>query len=369
MLANRLNFRKVHKLGPVVSLVLALIAAPAFGSDHADPIHLKRLEAGLTGLFVFPEGDRMIVILGLRRALTSAPPYDLEPYTYNVYMDLHSEVSYDVEQDRLRYGGTVVDPERIRPDVALTFRLNDDASLREKTFTGLSDTSAIRVWSGVRDDPFIQPRFFGTNVIAIAASIPFSAFPEGQQDWLLWATSSRGDRQIDHVGRANRTMLPRFDLLNTVPPHRHVAVLKERHEDPTLLQDIARVMVSPLFAARTFDFVPDVMIFNRRRPAGFPNGRKLTDNVADLTCRLGDCLLWDLSFMTSKQWPRPTANDKPFLDEFPYLAAPWPDKAPPPSPSLTPKNKLLLALIGGAVVGFYLLPWVLYWRCRRRAGR
>ena len=69
----------------------------------------------------------------------------------------------------------------------------------------------------------------------------------------------------------------------------------------------------PLFAIRHYDYVPDVMIFTQQYPVGFPNGRKLTDDVAVLTCDQGDCPLIENSFIDSTQWPRATVNDKPFL--------------------------------------------------------
>jgi hypothetical protein len=54
----------------------------------------------------------------------------------------------------------------------------------------------------------------------------------------------------------------------------------------------------------------------------------LTDDVALLTCEQGDCPLIENSFIDSKEWPRATVNDKPFLTEFPYLAEPWPSTPP-----------------------------------------
>ena len=353
------------------ALVVSILVRPTCGSDHADPIKLKRLEAGLTGLFVFPSDQerKLVVVLGVRRALTQAPPYELEPYTYSIYFDLHSAVAFDSEEDRMRYGGTVITPEDIGADAAIEFRLHNDATLRDQSIQGLADPGEIRIWAGVRDDPFIFPRFFGTNIVAMVASIPFPSFPDGQRDWLVWATSRRGEKQLDHVGRSLRTMLPRFDFLNTLPPHEHVAALQAAHEDPGLLRDIARNEIMPLFALRQYDFVPDVMVFTRRFPIGYPNGRLLTDDVAALACQQGDCLLWELSFADSEQWPRGTTNDKPFLDEFPYLAEPWPVRAPAPMPGLTTKNRILLVVLVIAIVLLFVLPWLLYVRCRRRLSR
>ena len=53
---------------------VSLGEAPLQASDHADPIMLQSLEAGITDLFAFPHGDQLVLILCVRRALTSSPP-------------------------------------------------------------------------------------------------------------------------------------------------------------------------------------------------------------------------------------------------------------------------------------------------------
>src|SRR6516225_2228260 len=80
----------------IVSLAVALVQF-AIASDHADPMWLAEdeQEANITGLFFFPDGDRMVVIFNVRRALTGPPPYNLEPFEYNVHMDTHTKVSFD----------------------------------------------------------------------------------------------------------------------------------------------------------------------------------------------------------------------------------------------------------------------------------
>src|SRR5690606_8261260 len=122
------------------------------------------------------------------------------------------------------------------------------------------------------------------------------------------------------------------------------------------------------FRFRAFDFHPDVMIFSRRFPAGYPNGRVLEDDVAKLACEQGDCQLYELSF-TKPVSPaseehsqyvggRPTANDKPFRDRFPYLADPWTHTHPAPPPRLTTRTWVVLSLLGLILVGVVLLPWI-----------
>lgn len=71
--------------------------------------------------------------------------------------------------------------------------------------------------------------------------------------------------------------------------------------------------------------VPDVITINVGDPAGFPNGRLLTDQVIDVTLAL---VLLDLTspnqtVTTLAGLPlNPAANDKAFRDTFPYLATP-----------------------------------------------
>jgi hypothetical protein len=41
---------------------------------------------------------------------------------------------------------------------------------------------------------------------------------------------------------------------------------------------------------------------------------------------LGDQELWNSAPIVPKTPPNPLKNDKEFLDQFPYLAEPWPEK-------------------------------------------
>lgn len=67
--------------------------------------------------------------------------------------------------------------------------------------------------------------------------------------------------------------------------------------------------------------VPDTLKVDTAMPAGFPNGRMLTDPVIDVTLAV---VLLDLSATgqdaTSLVGTNPTENDLPFRAEFPFLA-------------------------------------------------
>jgi hypothetical protein len=71
--------------------------------------------------------------------------------------------------------------------------------------------------------------------------------------------------------------------------------------------------------------VPDTLKLDLSRPAGFPNGRQLTDPVIDITLA---ALFLDFSVTgqapdTFAKLPlNPPGNDKPFSLSFPFLAPP-----------------------------------------------
>jgi hypothetical protein len=367
----------------IVSLAAAL-AQFAIASDHADPMWLAEdeQEANITGLFFFPDGDRMVVIFNVRRGLTGPPPYNLDPFEYNVHMDMHTKVSFDNAEDLARYGGTVETPETISPDASIKFRLNNDTTVKEQSFKGLRSTDNIKVFTGVRDDPFIFPKFFKKNVISMVVSIPASAFLPAVKTWVLWGTTNRvtNGEQIDHVGRSNRTQLGRFEILNTVPPNEHVAVIKKAAVERGRVQNFLLQAAPPLanlnqlsgFLIRHYDEKPDVMIYTSTRPPGFPNGRRLTDDVAELTCAQGDCPLQESSFIDTKQWPRAVVNDKPFSSDFPYLAEPWPF-SPQDRGAWGPyvfrylMNPVLQVIVGIGVLALIAVLFGRRWRRRRAA--
>ena len=361
-------------------------AAPAaLASDHADPTDLTDPNANITGLFIFPKGDQYILIFNVRRALTDPKPYDLAPYEYVVNFDLSTPVTFNSAEDRARYGGTIVQPEKLHPDATITVRLNDDTTLKGLKYQGLKNTDNIRTYTGVRDDPFIFPRFFKVNVISMVMSIPMNAFPAGQRDFILWGVTYKDGKESDHVGRSVRTQLPRFSAINTSPPSEHVKILTKLKTSTDDLYNFLKGnkewwskatadLLQFTFQIRKYDLVPDVMIYTDRFPAGFPNGRLLTDDVNAILCLTGDCLLQELSFIEG-DWPRATKNDKPFLPDWPYLAEPWPDKAEaaPSTRSIWPYIigiGLVLALLIWGVIELLrrLAMWI--WRkfCRPPAG-
>ena len=267
----------------------------------------------------------------------------------------------DESMQRL-YGGILANPNAIAEEALLDFHLNfsadgenSEASIAlpriegipgevnmvveaRRSLDGMRDVVAAKPWKpgainvqgGVFDDPFIFPRFFRGNAIGIVTSIPLKLIrgpdgrPASDSAILLWATTHGPDgRQSDHVGRSLRTQLPRFGYLNGLHPSKHVAAITRVHEMPNLMENVLSTFLGPLEAHRHYDSAPDVMIYDLRRPAKFPNGRWLEDDVAKTLAEAGETLLLELSYAESRQFPRAETNDKPFRKDFPYLAPRW----------------------------------------------
>lgn len=266
------------------------------------------------------------------------------------------------ESTQRLYGGIIDTPSAIAEDAVLSFNLNfakdqenSEATLADYDIEGIRGevnivseerlsidktrklvkaqglkAGAINIQTGIFDDPFIFPRFFRSNVVGIVTSIPIKLLrhsdgsPASNAPILLWATTHLPDgKQSDHVGRSLRTQLPRFGYLNDKHPSNHVSTIMRVHDAPNLMENVLSTFLSPLEAHRHYDNAPDVMIYDLRKPAKFPNGRWLGDDVSKTLADAGETLLLELSYAESRQFPRSTTNDKEFRALFPYLAPRW----------------------------------------------
>ena len=107
----------------------------------------------MTGLFIFPKDDQYILIFNVRKSLVAPQPYELTPYDYVVNIDLTAPISFGSAEDRARYGGTIVQPEKLHPNATITVHLNDDTTLRDISYTGLKGTDRIRIFTACATIP------------------------------------------------------------------------------------------------------------------------------------------------------------------------------------------------------------------------
>lgn len=283
---------------PLALLAVATVwcAAPpaARASDHADtPLltSIGRHDARISDLFAFTRGDRLVLIVCTNPAIPAGVteyvwPADLE---VRIAVDHDSEVSFADETANATYGGTVVVPDGIAEDVTFDIDVHHGTPrLQVKGIQG-SVKKDVRFFAGLRDDPFIRGPLIGKNVAGIVIDLPLAAVLGDSPSLLVWATTRVADVAgpiVELGARSLRSQLPENLTLNTFHPSRHQSDL---------------------------GVVPDVVIYDTSLPAAFPNGRELADDVIDL---VGDPRILNTDA------PFPSANDVPFLAEFPYLAAP-----------------------------------------------
>lgn len=311
--------RQFACLSLVVTLTLALCVAgstAAHAADHDDTPALKSMprdDARITDLHVFtrehPRPGKgkhvrtsLVLVVSTNPTIPPTAPTYVFPsdLTLDLLIDNHSRVDFGVDPDATTtFGGTILDPSRIRADVALTITFDASGTPRLAT-AGIDADTSITLFAGLRDDPFIRAPRQGRNVASVVIELPLNTVTRGRKrcTMLVWAMSSvpGPDGSAGDLGaRALRSQFAENMPLNDYPdPAEHTRVLGVR---------------------------PDVVIFDASRPAAFPNGRELTDDVVDL---VGDAriLASDCPVPDDPVRCNPSANDVPFLTAFPYLAPP-----------------------------------------------
>jgi hypothetical protein len=305
-------------------LVAAAIAAScsmlgssgsARAADHDDTPALKeapRHEARITDLHVFTRSQagagrkkRENLVLSLSTnptippdAATYAFPSDL---TLAIHIDRNSKVAFDDAEASAKYGGTVMRPGKISPEITFTVTF-DEAGEAALDVDGLEEGVPIQFFAGLRDDPFIRGPRQGRNVGSVVIELPLQVVAGGKngKTLLVWATSTVPRPLEGAMGdlgaRALRSQLAPEIELNDFDPSRHHSEL---------------------------GLVPDVVIFDTSKAANFPNGRILGDDVVDLVADPG-VRSTDCPVPGDPVKCFPMSNDKAFLETFPYLAAPHP---------------------------------------------
>jgi hypothetical protein len=198
------------------------------------------------------------------------------------------------------------------------------------TDSTLSVRGGGRVRAGVFDDPFffdlaafrnnltfcpggVGTNFFlGLNVASIVLEVPTSTLGRNLG---IWGRTTLSGNQVDRMGRPaintvfNNHNDPGKDLYNIGRPRndrrdyraQFITVLEALGNDATRAGQLADFLL------------PDVLTYNTSAAEGFPNGRRLQDDVIDI--ELG--LLTNGAVTTDC-----VANDSNFRNSFPYLAPP-----------------------------------------------
>ena len=281
-------------------------------SNHFSAAMLKfpgddaRLDATDVFLFASPESPgKTVLIFDVNPFMTGA---DFHPEAvYRINVDNDGDVQADVafsfvfsESNGGTQTGTVYyatgrqahDPEPV------------GEALIEGVPVGFDDTAKpvqagpCRIFIGVRSDPFFadgegpfhdwhftgEDTFAGKNVFTMALEVPNDMLGPGPEI-AVWATVSvRRDGTLVQVDRyGNPSFNPFFvdelkNEFNAGHPADDIANYLEPWSD--LLE--SRGYPPGVATETALTVLPDVMHYNRNRPAHYPNGRVLTDDIYDI---------------------------------------------------------------------------------------
>lgn len=276
------------KMRSIFVFMLAVLSFHALqASDHAD---VHRGAANLGDFYVFKRNDKLVMIVTVLADLPVNPerfhfPGDV---TYRFMIDRNPGVRFDDAAALKTYGGTIINPAFIKEDIVIEVRFPNHGVGKSISVTGLrSGTSNnIVMFAGIRDEPFIRGGFNGRNIASIVIELPLESVisKTDNQTILAWSTTDTANGvQADLGSHPYRSQIQ--PKLNGLHPSEHFKLLQ---------------------------IPPDVVIYNMKQPAKFPNGRELADDVVDLFIPAEEII--------RRHGSNPSENDVKFLDEFPYLA-------------------------------------------------
>jgi hypothetical protein len=293
----------------------------------------------LTDLFVFASPERAgktVLIFDVNPFMTGADFNPAAVYRLNVDNDgdTQADVAFSIVFSESNDGaqtGTVyyATGSEARECEAVGKVLVQDAPVGFDADAKPIEAAECRVFLGVRSDPFFadgegpfhdwhftgEDTFAGKNILCMALEVPNDMLGPGPEI-AVWAnTSVWRDGELVQVDRyGNPSFIPFFidelkDQFNAGHPSDDVANYLEPWS--MLLQTRG---YPPAVATETaLTVLPDVMHYNRNRPAHYPNGRVLMDDIYDIR----------MSFLT---YGRVTSDGveqhDDYLTEFPFLGVP-----------------------------------------------
>jgi hypothetical protein len=191
--------------------------------------------------------------------------------------------------------------------------------------------------AGVFDDPFFfdlnaflavdfcnpgEDFFLGLNISAIVLEVPSSWL--GSSNVGAWARTVLNDKQIDRMGRPaiNTVFIPNnpFEPSGSEPSQKNAFNAgKPRNDQRDFRGEVVDTLEifygagNPTVGALADFLLPDILTVDTSSSAGFPNGRRLADDVIDI----------ELGLVTNGAVTTDcVGNDSAFSTSFPYLAPP-----------------------------------------------
>jgi uncharacterized protein DUF4331 len=335
----------------VLAILLQRGAPPAArAADHLDAPGLTppggSVQTDLTDIYAFqspsnPADSVLIMNVNTGTAGTNIPFAEGIPgvgqtrgVTYNLNVDNNGDAVTDVKLS-VRFGHPAGDGSqhfelRRNGQVVIPFGIG-----RSTAFGASPDVvkfNGVTAFAGRRDDPFFfdlaaflglngrsfcdgnQTDFFaGRNVSSVVLDVPSSMLTadSAHPNIGVWASTDAGGTQIDRMGRP---------AINTVFNHGEDKNRFNAGNPVNDWRDFGPSFVATLTQLGAADpeglahvLLPDILTYDTSSPAGFLNGRQLSDDVIDAELNLitngqitGDCV----------------GNDSTFLAGFPYLGNP-----------------------------------------------
>jgi hypothetical protein len=356
-------------------------AAPLFAADHREaPLIREDITADIADVYAFrnPHSSDKLVL-----AMTVNPfsvpeesiTFNFSPnvrYRFNIDNDGDARADHQID---VNFAPTLPKPQRLeavfRPlnprSGSLSVRGDvtsptEEPEAEEPIILEGPPGSGIRVFAGPREDPFFfdivgffrlvegtgsftgADSFAGFNVSAIVVELPLDRVTNGSDQLQIWAETARRQTTTinTHVRSGKRALMT----------HEGEFVQVERMGNPTIntgetlipselkdlynfgaprhdAEDFAETIVEGLMALGTDAThigilasvaVPDTLKLDLNEEDGFPNGRRLEDDVIDTVL----FLVFNQPPPDEFEGDKVDENDREFLDEFPFLAAPFP---------------------------------------------
>lgn len=314
--------------------------------DHLDTIIVTPVDddprLGITDLFAFPSPgnpDSSVLILCVSPVDPPAGSGFHPDAVYQINVDTDGDAVADLVYNitfRSSDGGVeVADVRRARGDAARSREPNGEvvvegAAVSLDANAAITQSGPYRFFAGVRSDPFFadydgvqnnmqftgKDSFAGKNVLGIAVEVPngdLSPSPVG-----IWARTiiRRGAEtlQVDRAGAPATNLafnegedLTAFNLLEPAEDRSHFL-------DKFVAALIQRSGYSEAEATGIAEqLLPDLLRYDHSQPPGFPNGRKLEDDVVD-----GGIALLTHGQVTSDL----VGPHDDYLADFPHLGRP-----------------------------------------------
>jgi hypothetical protein len=363
---------------------LALFASGAFaslatvnGADHRDgPMNLANPTADINDVYAFRNGNNLVVAISINPLIAPSDNLTRGVFDPAVQLQIHVDRNGDLTDEALINIRGTTDPATIVIDgagVSIAAPVTPPGS----TTPVITDAQGLRVFAGLRDDPFffdltafqafvanpqapargLRPAsagapadtFAGTNIFAVVIEVPITALTGAANantgTIKTWVSSTRNGNRIDRMAipTVNTALIPtaQKDAFNLGSPLSDAATFRPVAQ--TSIEGLRRAVDALFNGPTTQDggplgglsaaqvaaaLIPDVVTINFANPVQFPNGRRLQDDVIDAA--LGVVLNRGGAAGISDGV---NANDKAFLSAFPYLAEPHTAAAAAPSPS------------------------------------